>query len=400
MQLAGWKEQYPNCRLINMYGITETTVHVTYKEITEREIRTNVSNIGGPIPTLKVYVLDENRKPVPIGVPGEMYVSGAGVARGYLNRPELTAERFMEDPFEPGARMYRSGDLARWSPEGELEYLGRIDDQVKIRGHRIELGEIETAVLHLDEVLEAVVIDRKSPDGESQLVAYVVTTDQSVSPAGLRGQLMTRLPAYMIPSYFVTLESLPLTPNGKVDKAHCRSRRCQSKGGGIEPRNDEEQAVADVFAEVLNLPEIHIQDSFFDLGGDSITAIRLISRINRRMDWSLQVGDLYRAPTVEGLIQQSKRSASDGGAEERKKVLEAFAEEGKALLAKGMLGDLPPEEVEDLYPMSTIQQGMVYYGMKHRERGVYHDQLLYQLRDGFFASRAHGTSVAETGAAS
>ncbi len=149
MQLAGWKEQYPNCRLINMYGITETTVHVTYKEITEREIRTNVSNIGGPIPTLKVYVLDENRKPVPIGVPGEMYVSGAGVARGYLNRPELTAERFMEDPFEPGARMYRSGDLARWSPEGELEYLGRIDDQVKIRGHRIELGEIETAVLNI-----------------------------------------------------------------------------------------------------------------------------------------------------------------------------------------------------------------------------------------------------------
>ncbi|SFJ97123.1 non-ribosomal peptide synthetase, partial [Thermoflavimicrobium dichotomicum] len=142
VQLKAWKNKYPSTQLINMYGITETTVHVTYKEITEQEMETNVSNIGQPIPTLKVYVLDEQKRLVPIGVKGEMYVSGDGVSRGYLNRPELTAERFVENPFVPGERMYKTGDLARWLPDGNLEYLGRIDHQVKIRGYRIELGEI------------------------------------------------------------------------------------------------------------------------------------------------------------------------------------------------------------------------------------------------------------------
>ncbi|UUZ87161.1 AMP-binding protein [Paenibacillus sp. P26] len=145
--MKDWKTRYPNTQLINMYGITETTVHVTYKEITEVEIEQGRSNIGRPIPTLKVYVLDTNRRCVPVGVAGEMYVAGDGLARGYLHRPELTAEKFVDNPFEPGGRMYKSGDLARWSPDGSIEYLGRIDHQVKIRGYRIELGEVESQLL-------------------------------------------------------------------------------------------------------------------------------------------------------------------------------------------------------------------------------------------------------------
>ena len=227
-----------------------------------------------------MYVLDENRKPVPIGVPGEMYVSGAGVARGYLNRPELTAERFMEDPFEPGARMYRSGDLARWSPEGELEYLGRIDDQVKIRGHRIELGEIEASLLKHPSVREVVLTAQQEENEEAELVAYVVPEEDEWDLQECRSHLADLLPGYMLPSHFISLKSIPLTSNGKVDRKALPkpseisgSSRPKGKSRMYKgPENRTEERLLQLFKEVLGVSDMGCTDNFFEWGGHSLKA--------------------------------------------------------------------------------------------------------------------------------
>jgi amino acid adenylation domain-containing protein len=217
IKLKFWKESFPRTKLINMYGITETTVHVTYKEIGDEEIRTNVSNIGKVIPTLSSYVLNRNGQLLPVSAPGELYVGGAGVARGYLNRPELTTERFVANPHKPGERLYRSGDLVRLLPSGEMEYLGRIDHQVKIRGFRIELDEIQNRIIAFDGVKDALVLDRPGPWGEKVLCVYF-TTGKEISVSTLRDDLSRWLPDYMVPSFFFPLEKLPLTANGKVDR--------------------------------------------------------------------------------------------------------------------------------------------------------------------------------------
>src|SRR5262249_9180834 len=226
--LKPWSQGQRNLhtRLINMYGITETTVHVTYRplELFDSE-RPGSSPIGNRIPDLKIYLLDNHGQPVPIGVTGEMYVGGAGVARGYLNHPELTAERFVTDPFasEPGARMYRTGDLARYLPDGDIEFLGRNDFQVKIRGFRIELGEIEAQLARHPAVRDAVVLARENGPGDKRLVAYyvVATTEATatrVDAEALRAHLSAALPEHMVPAAYVMLEALPLTSNGKLDR--------------------------------------------------------------------------------------------------------------------------------------------------------------------------------------
>ncbi|WP_256253324.1 amino acid adenylation domain-containing protein, partial [Paenibacillus sp. UNC496MF] len=211
--LRPWKEKYTETRLINMYGITETTVHVTYKEIGEAEIEANRSAIGWTLPTLNGYVMNVDSQLVPVGAAGELYVGGAGVARGYLNRDELTRERFVANPYQPEERLYRSGDLVRRLDNGEMEYLGRIDHQVKIRGYRIELGEIEAQLLRMEAMKEAVVIARENEQGQSELCAYLAAENE-LTIAQLRGALAQTLPSYMIPAHFVQLEKLPLTPNG------------------------------------------------------------------------------------------------------------------------------------------------------------------------------------------
>jgi acyl-coenzyme A synthetase/AMP-(fatty) acid ligase len=222
--LQPWFDRYGDerPRLINMYGITETTVHVTYRPITGADLDADIGSvIGKPIPDLRIYLLDQHRELVPIGVPGEMYVGGAGVARGYLQRPELTAERFIADPFSqiagPRPKLYRSGDLARRLPNGDLEYLGRIDDQVKIRGFRIELGEIEAALNQHTGIRETAVIVREDTPGDKRLVAYIVGDDGAAIDE-IRSQLGATLPEYMLPAALVRLPALPLTANGKVDR--------------------------------------------------------------------------------------------------------------------------------------------------------------------------------------
>ncbi|MCV9951204.1 non-ribosomal peptide synthetase [Paenibacillus sp. BT-177] len=300
--LKGFKTKYPETKLINMYGITETTVHVTYKEITWVEMEAAKSNIGKPIPTLRVYVLDENRRPVPIGVAGEMYVAGEGLARGYLNRPDLTAEKFVDSPFAEGEKLYRSGDLAAWLPDGNIEYLGRIDHQVKIRGYRIELDEIETQLLNVEGVEEAVVLARQDGGGEKALVAYFVA-DRTLTVSEMRTSLAQGMPGYMIPSYFVQLERMPLTTNGKVD----RKALPEPQGGlqtGVEyvaPRNRTESQLVKIWEEVLGYSGIGVLDNFFELGGHSLRATNLVSKIRKEMNVELPLRDVFRCMTVESM---------------------------------------------------------------------------------------------------
>ncbi|AKA44315.1 non-ribosomal peptide synthetase [Paenibacillus polymyxa] len=298
--LKGFKTKYPETKLINMYGITETTVHVTYKEITWVEMEAAKSNIGKPIPTLRVYVLDENRRPVPIGVAGEMYVAGEGLARGYLNRPDLTAEKFVDSPFAEGEKLYRSGDLAAWLPDGNIEYLGRIDHQVKIRGYRIELDEIETQLLNVEGVEEAVVLARQDGEGEKALVAYFVA-DRTLTVSEMRTSLAQGMPGYMIPSYFVQLERMPLTTNGKVD----RKALPEPQGGiqtGVEyvaPRNRTESQLVKIWEEVLGYSGIGVLDNFFDLGGHSLRATTLVSKVHQELNVELPLRDVFRYSTIE-----------------------------------------------------------------------------------------------------
>lgn len=294
-------------RLINMYGITETTVHVTFRELSESDIfQANGSLIGQPIPDLGLYILDRHMQPVPKGVPGEMYVAGAGLARGYLNRPELTEERFVGNPFAAGdhARLYRTGDRARYTADGEIEYLGRVDNQVKIRGFRIELGEIESAIGGFRDVREAIV--QVVGDGnDKRLAAYVVSaTASEIRTADLRKYLRDKLPEYMVPADYVQLERIPLTPNGKVDRKALPVPERDRSGAGerhVPPRNETEEKLAAIWSEVLGVDNIGIKDGFFDLGGHSLLAIRMFSMIEETFRKNVPLATLFEAGTIEKL---------------------------------------------------------------------------------------------------
>ena len=306
ISLASWfhAHGYEAPSVINMYGITETTVHVTYNLL--QADTSAVSSIGRPIPDLAVYILDVDLEPVPVGVTGELYIAGAGLARGYLRRPVLTAERFVPNPFtsEPGGRMYRSGDLARYLPDGNIEYLGRIDHQVKIRGFRIELGEIEAAVRAIAEVREAVVLVREDSPGDKRLVAYVATeTDIILSGTEMRSRLTQVLPEYMVPAQFVFLDQFPLTPNGKINRKALPAPDVSDQLAHqyVAPRTPTEKMLAEIWAEVLHVPRVGVHDSFFELGGHSLLAIRLVSRIRETSSAKLDLVRLFSAPTVAEL---------------------------------------------------------------------------------------------------
>jgi non-ribosomal peptide synthase protein (TIGR01720 family) len=271
--------------LVNMYGITETTVHVTYRPLSRDDVRA-ASVIGVPIPDLQIYILDAHRQPVPVGVPGEMYVGGAGLARGYLRRDALTAERFVPDTVtgRSDGRLYRTGDLARFLQGRDIEYLGRIDHQVKIRGFRIELGEIESVLCQHPGIREAVVVAREDVPGSKRLVGYAVTAGSAPDVGALRDHLKLKLPEYMVPAAFVFLEKLPLTGNGKVDRKALpapEQQRPELSGRYVAPRNAVEQALADIWSKVLRVEHVGIHDNFFDLGGDSILSIQIISLARR-----------------------------------------------------------------------------------------------------------------------
>ena len=305
--LQPWFERHGDQmpQLVNMYGITETTVHVTYRPLSKADLNHTASVIGRPIPDLQVYVLDEYFQPVPIGVPGEMYVGGEGVTRGYLNRPELTAERFISNPFSK-SKLYKTGDLARYLPNGELEYLGRIDNQVKIRGFRIELGEIESLIVQHPAIWESVVIVREDQPGDKRLVAYVVPqVEQSPTVLELRQFLKAKLPEYMVPSAFVLLESLPLTSNGKVDRRALPTPELDSTllEKYVAPRTPIEEMLAQIWTQVLKLERVGIHDNFFEVGGHSLLATQLLSRIRTSFKVELALRELFARATVAELAQ-------------------------------------------------------------------------------------------------
>ncbi|MEV6827027.1 non-ribosomal peptide synthase/polyketide synthase [Amycolatopsis sp. NPDC051102] len=304
-RLAGWFARHGDRapRLVNMYGITETTVHVTHHDLQSDVDTPGV--IGTALPDLRGYVLDADLNPVPAGVPGELYVAGDGLARGYLGRPGLTAARFVADPFgAPGSRMYRSGDRVSRTRDGALRYHGRADQQVKIRGFRIEPGEIEATLLALPEVGSAAVLAREDEPGRKRLVAYVVAaTPDAPSTARLREHLARTLPDYMVPSAFVTLDELPLTRNGKLDQRALPAPAATGtdSAGFVEPRTDTERTVAAVLAATLGLERVGAGDSFFELGGDSILSIRFSSALREAFGVEVSPRTVFDHPTVEAL---------------------------------------------------------------------------------------------------
>ncbi|HKS76884.1 MAG TPA: amino acid adenylation domain-containing protein [Terriglobales bacterium] len=308
--LAPWFGKYGDAhpQLVNMYGITETTVHVTYRPLSIDDL-TNApgSVIGRPIPDLQLHILDANLQPVPVGVPGEMFVGGAGVARGYLKRDALTSERFIPDPFSPheGERLYRSGDLARRLANGDVEYLGRSDQQVKIRGFRIELGEVQAALTRQPSVREAFVMATETAPGEKALVAYVVAANgQQPAVDKLRRDLQETLPSYMVPSRFVFLDKLPLTGNGKVDRAALPAldtRRSNLQQAFLAPQSDMERDIAQIYREVLNVDKVGVDDDFFDLGGNSLRLAEAHSRLQKLLGRTFSVTDLFVHTTVRKL---------------------------------------------------------------------------------------------------
>ena len=316
-RLKTWRDNHPGLpRLLNLYGTTETTVHASFREIVDDDLDSTTSPVGVPMAHLAFFVLDGGLRPVPAGVVGELYVAGTGAGYGYWRRSGLTGSRFVACPFgAPGSRMYRTGDLVRWSADGQLQYLGRADEQVKIRGYRIELGEVQTALSALDGVEQAVVIAREDHPGDKRLVGYVTG---SADPARMRTALAERLPAYMVPAAVVKLEALPLTVNGKLDKRALPAPEYQDGDHYRAPASAVEEILAGIYAQVLGVERVGADDSFFDLGGDSLSAMRLIAAVNSGLNAGLSVRTLFEAPTVALLApriggDEGPAGAVDGG---------------------------------------------------------------------------------------
>lgn len=385
-RLKQFNDRYPDTRLINMYGITETTVHVTYKEIGRAEMESGISNIGVPLPVTSCYVLDSEMNLVPIGVPGVLYVGGPGVGRGYLNREELTKERFITDPFMTGGRLYYSGDQVRVLENFELEYLGRIDEQVKVRGYRIELGEIEAVLRQYPGIENVVVLAKEDEQGLKELVAYLV--GQNNDDLGeMRTFLGSRLPAYMIPAKLVRTDEIPLTRNGKIDKKSLMAIEGEEIGTGEEyvaPKNQIEEALLNIWTEILKIDKsrISVTDDFFDLGGDSIKVLPVVAKLKAKLNVSIPIDVVYKNHTIEKISNYIIENRHDIYLEtaleneQRIAVKTEFEEIRKKFISSGLIAE---ESTEDVFPMSDIERGMVFESILNKDLGVYHDQFAYQM---------------------
>ncbi|WP_299135408.1 non-ribosomal peptide synthetase [uncultured Tenacibaculum sp.] len=379
IKLRKWKELHPKNKLVNMYGITEITVHATYKEIGDYEIKNGIGNIGKSIATGAIYLLDNNMKQVPIGVTGEIYVGGEGVARGYVNNPDLTNTRFIANPFKDGGRLYKTGDLGVLLSNGDIEYKGRIDRQVQLKGFRIELKEIEYHLIQYELIKDVVVNMAISDKEEPYLCAYYIG-ENVMEVSKLRSYLETKLPHYMIPSYYVKIEKIPFTSNNKIDFSKLPNPKTGiSKKVYLAPRNKEEVLMCNIWQEFLGVNQVGLSDNFFSLGGDSLKAIGLISRVNKIFSSSLIIADIYVNPTVkeitdaikskEGLKLKDLRSEAE---EELRLFQENYKKNNEFL-----------DSYEEVYPMSGIEKGMVYHSLLTNSENehdiLYHEQNIYAL---------------------
>ncbi|MEV7004244.1 amino acid adenylation domain-containing protein [Streptomyces sp. NPDC093982] len=360
-------------QLVNLYGPTEATVDVSYFDLdpglaTLPDQTLKRVPIGRPIDNIRLYVLSRDNDAQPVGVPGELCIAGVGLARGYLARPELTREKFVADPFRPGERMYRTGDLARWLADGTVEFLGRIDEQVKIRGNRVELGEVRSRMATFPGVRDAVAAVQTSPSRGVFLVGYYVA-DEVADPALLRAHLATALPEFMIPGHFVRLDQMPVTPNGKTDRQALPAPTRADSAPKTAPRNAAEATLAAIWRHVLELDFVGIQDNYFALGGDSILMLRIRAESEKR-GLHFTLNDMYRHPTVGELAARASTGpcseASAVPALERLALVPAI---DQARLAA----------VEDAYPLTQLQLGMLYHSLEHEESAVYHDVFRYTL---------------------
>ncbi len=416
-RLRPWFERHAegHPRLINMYGITETTVHVTYRLIEAKDLSGPGSMIGRAIPDLSVYILDSNMQPVPPGVRGEIYVSGAGLARGYLNRPDLTLDRFIQNPFfdHLGDRLYRTGDMARFRADGDIEYLGRVDDQVKIRGFRIEPGEIEAALLENAGVREAVVVARSERPEDQRLVAFYVPRQEAAPSGGeLRQFLSEKLPAYMVPSNFVQLTAIPLTSSGKVNRrALAELEIAERSRQYIPPRDEVEARLVGIWQRVLDVERVGMSDNFFELGGHSLLAARLFAEMEKEFGKVLPLAVLFENGTVEYLSRLIKSTpqplqnsliipmqvdatkspiflAPGGGAGVvylfalARRLGEHYSVYGlrSVLVENNRLLTIPEVAARYMDEMRTIQPNGAYYLLGHSAGGMVAFEIAHQLR--------------------
>ncbi|WP_027248867.1 non-ribosomal peptide synthetase [Planktothrix agardhii] len=360
--LISISQRIPGLQIINGYGPTETTICSTLYSIKTETISNGNTPIGKPLQNTKIYLLDKQMQPVPIGVQGELHIGGAGLARGYLNRPQLNAEKFIPNPFDKakGSKLYKTGDLARYLPDGNIEYLGRIDNQVKIRGFRIELGEIEAVIGQNEDVQSACVIAREDSPGDKRLVAYLVPQPEIILTINeIRQFLKAKLPDYMVPNAFVILEALPLTPNGKIDRRALPAPDLQGKGEYIAPRNPIEEKIAQIWAEVLKLERVSIEDNFFELGGHSLLATQVISRCQEAFEIALPLRYLFESPTIAQLSAVILKELQTGS--------------GLKLPA------IVPLNRQDDIPLSWAQERLWFVNQLEGESGAYTIDLTMRL---------------------
>lgn len=359
-----------DCEMHNLYGPTEAAIDVSYWPCS-LDYPGNVVPIGKPIANTKLYVLDKHMQLQPIGVPGELCIGGIALAKGYHNREELTRKAFVPDPFaaEPGARLYKTGDLARYLPDGQIQYLGRIDNQVKLRGFRIELGEIEAVVRRLPGVKDAAVILHESGD-KRMLVAYVVADD--FDPHKARERVAGQLPDFMVPSLFVQLPTLPTTANGKLDRRALPDPFADLEPAEPEtqPATEEERVLLRIWRDVLNQRKIGVNTNFFRIGGDSILSIRVVARL-RELGYKVEVHDVFANPTIRQLARKLTKA-------EWAKVAEPAATPFCLVDAgdRQKLGS----DIEDAWPLAMLQSGMIYHSMLHEESPVYHDIFAFDIQ--------------------
>ncbi|MFF2044407.1 amino acid adenylation domain-containing protein [Kitasatospora sp. NPDC058170] len=358
-------------RLVNLYGPTEATVDVSWFDCPADPARPVARvPIGRPIDNLRLYVLDPQGEPQPAGFPGELCIGGVGVARGYLDRPDLTRASFGDDPFTPGGRLYHTGDLARWLADGTLEYLGRIDDQVKIRGNRIEPGEVQSRLSAVPGVRAAAVVDRTSETRGTHLVGYYVA-DEAIDPVDLRTHLSRTLPEFAVPAHFVRIDRLPLTPNGKLDRRALPAPPPESgRAPAAAPRDGVEAVLAAVWAQVLQVESVGVHESFYALGGDSLLMLR-VRAVAERLGVHFSLNDLAQNPTVAALAARS-RAHPAGGAEKAVAPWELLADADRAVLC-GTAG------IEDAFPLTRLQLGLIYHSLRHDRSATYHDVFRYTL---------------------